>query len=65
MINLKDTFTDAFSRDGDVEEELRSCGELIFELTDNSAGGVEYAFVTLNEDKTILTIESNDPLEEG
>ena len=60
-VDLTKMFTDQFSKEGG----LGSCGELTFELKDNTVNGVEYTVIFLNEEKNKLIVETDDPSDEG
>ena len=60
-IDLSEIFIDQFSKEGG----LGSCGDLTFELKDNTVNGVEYTVIFLNEEKNKLMVQTDDPADEG
>ena len=60
-LDLPLVFTDQFSKEGG----LGSCGNLTFELSENSENDVNYTFIYLDKANSQLIVESDDPKDAG
>ena len=61
VLDLPLVFTDQFSKEGG----LGSCGNLTFELSENSENDVNYTFIYLDQANSQLIVESDDPKDAG